>query len=154
VKNQLLFVKGILPEEKKFLDEVHGIGLPQRRDILKQLVRKEQKDLHRLFRQRSLQYFTSSHTRAHFFRQVKGRRQLAQIFWGRCCLFAEGGIVAVFIFTANIHGREEVNGVGSPKAGYFPLIPYFLLHPSGMVFGAVQPEIFPWSLSEFYPFNS
>jgi hypothetical protein len=34
-------------------------------------------------RQRSLQYFTSSQTAAHFFLQVNGRLQVMQIFCGR-----------------------------------------------------------------------
>lgn len=36
-------------------------------------------------RQRSLQNFTSSHTRSHFLRHVNGRPQAAQIFSGKCC---------------------------------------------------------------------
>jgi hypothetical protein len=38
-------------------------------------------------RQRSLQNFTSSQTRSHFFRHLKGRPQVAQIFSGSCCFF-------------------------------------------------------------------
>lgn len=34
-------------------------------------------------RQRSEQYLTSSQTRAHLFRQAKGRPQVAQVFTGR-----------------------------------------------------------------------
>jgi len=37
-------------------------------------------------RQRSEQYRTSSHTRAHFRRQAKGRPQAAQVFAGRSAL--------------------------------------------------------------------
>jgi hypothetical protein len=36
-------------------------------------------------RQRSEQYLTSSHTLLHFLRQVNGRPQLWQVFWGRSC---------------------------------------------------------------------
>jgi hypothetical protein len=36
-------------------------------------------------RQRSLQNFTSSHTRSHFLRQVKGLVQVTQSLEGRCC---------------------------------------------------------------------
>ena len=39
----------------------------------------------RWFRQRSLQYSTSSQFFAHFFRQVNGRPQVAQVFVGRSC---------------------------------------------------------------------
>jgi hypothetical protein len=35
----------------------------------------------------SLQYFTSSHTFSHFFRQEKGRRQVMQILEGRFAFF-------------------------------------------------------------------
>jgi hypothetical protein len=38
-------------------------------------------------RQRSLQNFTSPQTRSHFFRHLKGRPQVAQIFSGSCCFF-------------------------------------------------------------------
>jgi hypothetical protein len=37
--------------------------------------------------QRSLQYTTCSQSRAHFFRQAKGRWQTGQVFWGRSCFF-------------------------------------------------------------------
>jgi hypothetical protein len=38
-------------------------------------------------RQASLQKRTWSQSRAHFFRQAKGRPQAAQNFCGRCCFF-------------------------------------------------------------------
>ena len=41
------------------------------------------------FRHRSEQYFTSSHTRSHFFRHANGRPHAAQIFvgrWGFLCM--------------------------------------------------------------------
>ncbi len=38
-------------------------------------------------RQRSEQYFTSSQTLAHFFRQAKGRLQVRQVFCGRSAFF-------------------------------------------------------------------
>jgi hypothetical protein len=44
----------------------------------------EVRGLWRFWRQRSLQYFTSSHTFSHFFRQVNGRLQAMQIFCGKC----------------------------------------------------------------------
>jgi len=53
-------------------------------------------------RQRSLQYFTCSQSRAHFFRQVNGRAQLAQMRVGRC----EGGRARLGRGTAN--GDEAV----------------------------------------------
>jgi hypothetical protein len=37
----------------------------------------------RCWRQRSLQYFTSSQTRSHFFRQANGRPQTGQVLVGR-----------------------------------------------------------------------
>jgi hypothetical protein len=56
-------------------------------------------------RQRSLQNFTSSQTRSHFFRHLKGRPQVAQIFSGNCCFFtprcsevALGGIKDIRVF--------------------------------------------------------
>ena len=42
--------------------------------------------LPRLPRQRSEQYFTSLHTRSHFFRQVNGRKQTGHCFVGRSAL--------------------------------------------------------------------
>jgi len=36
-----------------------------------------------LLRHASLQYLTSSHTFSHFFRQLNGLWQTAQVFWGK-----------------------------------------------------------------------
>jgi hypothetical protein len=47
-----------------------------------------------LRRQRSEQYFTLSQSRSHFFRQVKGRPQAAQVLLGKSpffCILAKGG---------------------------------------------------------------
>ena len=39
------------------------------------------------FRHRSLQYFTDSQSRAHFFRHTNGRPQVTQTLLGKCCFF-------------------------------------------------------------------
>jgi hypothetical protein len=44
-------------------------------------------------RQRSEQYLTSSQTRSHFLRQVKGLPQVAQVFCGRLDFFTPRGMV-------------------------------------------------------------
>lgn len=39
------------------------------------------------FLQRSLQYFTDSQSRSHFFRHTNGRPQVAHTLLGKCCFF-------------------------------------------------------------------
>jgi hypothetical protein len=89
MEDQLLFVKVLLVEEKRFFNYKNRLTFFQGRVLFKKLMRKQKRNrahfFDLFFRHLSLQYFTSSHTRAHFLRHVNGRAQTRQILPGRFC---------------------------------------------------------------------
>jgi hypothetical protein len=84
---QFNWMKMKLGEEQWFFQQVEVATVFIERRV-KQLIGKKNKDFHdslRFILHRSLQYFTSCQTSAHFFLQENGRLQTKQIFSGKCC---------------------------------------------------------------------
>ncbi len=60
----------------------------------------------------SLQYFTSFQTFSHFLRQVKGRLQVIQIFWGKSAFFfcfTKYGLTGVFLNHLTLRQYHHLN---------------------------------------------
>ena len=90
-------VIGLLPHLRHEVYHVLGYSVEPGVGCIELIPEKEAKGLHvaltlEVRRQRSLQYFTSSQHRAHFFRQSKGRPQWTHSLdgrWGFLCMWKQ-----------------------------------------------------------------